>query len=337
MNSKPEPESPPRDEGSNNSREAAKEPPKDKPKKRKEASKRMPARDGGVQVANGSLARSRVAEEGSSLCFTEESAPDGTGTVTEEASTWKSDVPEQPQHDTSLQDEPVAGGRSKFSKAVLRPLQAATENGSTSETLTPSPSSGRSPVVVYDLAADRSPVVYDLASEDHEMPPLPAEFLTQLSDANLDNFAGALAHLGVESISDLHFLEDRELKRIGMRLVHIRKLRALALGELLGEHDIEETADADAVFGAETFPIASDEEDHFIPWKVAPVASPPAEEADASAPGVIVTPRDRGVSPRSPRSPRSYAKGPYVKAMQHQILNGASPESEELEQTQTAG
>lgn len=87
--------------------------------------------------------------------------------------------------------------------------------------------SGQAPVV-FDLATDRCPFVYDLAMADCETPALAAEFTAELSKVDLEHFAEPLARLGVEAARDVAYLSDKELVRMGMRLVQRRKLRALS-------------------------------------------------------------------------------------------------------------
>lgn len=115
--------------------------------------------------------------------------------------------------------------------------------------------SGQAPVV-FDLATDSCAIFYDLAMADRETPALAAEFTAELSKVDLEHFAEPLARLGVEAARDVAYLSDKELVRMGMRLVQRRKLRALSASadgeedEALAE-DGEESAKAKAESGTD--------------------------------------------------------------------------------------
>jgi hypothetical protein len=118
--------------------------------------------------------------------------------------------------------------------------EVASEDGSSVGGPSPdaTSTSGQAPVV-FDLATDRCPFVYDLAMADCETPALAAEFTAELSKVDLEHFAEPLARLGVEAARDVAYLSDKELVRMGMRLVQRRKLRALS-ASADGEEEVSE-------------------------------------------------------------------------------------------------
>jgi hypothetical protein len=267
-------------------------------------------------------------------CSTPDSAPDGTitqdtcGTNTTE--TWTLQVQHQ---DPAIcdarsedQDQSTAGTelRSKLCKEALIPLHAATESGSEPTTLTPST------VSLGASSSARSPMVYNLAAADRETPVLNAEFTAQLLKANLGFYAEPLARLGVEDLSDVDFLSDKELWPLGMRLVHVRKLRALAAGEVLTGADSEEA------------PPQEDAQEEVLPCVHIPARATESaqavdedsallrkKEADVSGAENVTQDSEETaeVEATAARSPRSlgYAKGALVKARQHQIVLGTLP------------
>jgi hypothetical protein len=150
---------------------------------------------------------------------------DGTETLTEQA--WLC------QHDQQEQ--------SKDSPRSLPPCDAgacANENRSIPTDLDPLASAW-----LAGQGQQAAPVMFDLAAADGEVPALAAEFTAQLSEVDLGNFAEPLARLGVEAARDVAYISDKELGRMGMRLVQRRKLRAMVpsgQGEEDGEEILEE-------------------------------------------------------------------------------------------------
>merc|ERR1712157_630622 len=99
-----------------------------------------------------------------------------------------------------------------------------------------------------DREQDMQPAQKKSGKEEHTMPRGPIEsgmtvifeekqvgkapseqqgLLSDLEKIGLQSYAQVLDELGVEKLSDLVFVTDGELEKLGMKLVHRRKLRAL--------------------------------------------------------------------------------------------------------------
>jgi hypothetical protein len=250
------------------SKDTAKEQ-KEKRKKRKEASKR----DSADRTNDGSSARhlllgAQVVTEGPSArgqALESEQAcaiPDGTGTVTtEEASDT---VTSEGLYSSCARVygtawEPAAEEPCGTETEQACVWRAEEQEQSKDELVTTSsdewhstPSKEASVTLSYndveeDVNESGSTMFFDLAAADREMPALAAEFTAQLVQADLGNFAEPLARLGVEAARDVGFLSDKELVRMGMRLVQRRKLRAISAGKEEEEEDGEELHDGDDV------------------------------------------------------------------------------------------
>jgi hypothetical protein len=152
---------------------------------------------------------------------------DGTETLAEQA--WLCALDEQVQSKDGQKELIAATTPDKecLLSDTLSPLpvsdvgERVSENGSIPGDRTPT----ASPV---GHARQAAPIMFDLAAADGEIPALAAEFTGQLSEVDLGDFAEPLARLGVEAACDVAYISDKELSRIGMRLVQRRKLRAMA-------------------------------------------------------------------------------------------------------------